>query len=93
MAKFLNTVEAPEKDVDACASITYEKLTPSMLAKHLGLSRRDVNCRLLELCYIEERNGKQLLTEAGRTAGGSWHAGNYGTYTLWPKDIQLDLHT
>ncbi|WP_435950516.1 phospholipase D family protein [Psychrobacter sp. DM8] len=67
----------------------YSKLTTAKLAKELGLKTQELNSKLLEAGYLEDKEGELVLTEAGRTAGGSSKRGRYGEFCLWESGMVI----
>ncbi len=76
---FSKPVEAP--------SPNYSKLTTAKLAKDLGLKTQELNDKLLEAGYLEEKEGELVLTDAGRTAGGTSKRGKFGEFCLWDSGM------
>lgn len=94
-------VEAPKSDegkhtteVSASAAkagaTPYEKMTTAKLAAKLGMTTKAFQERLVELGWLELRDGgRHYLVEAGKDAGGEWRAGAGGGYMLWPVGLTL----
>ncbi|KGM52338.1 DNA repair protein [Lysobacter concretionis Ko07 = DSM 16239] len=62
------------------------KLTSSKLARKLGLKTADFLDRMVASGYLELKDGKQVLTDAGKTAGGELRMSpRFGAYFLWPE--------
>ncbi len=76
---FSKPVEAP--------SPNYSKLTTAKLAKDLGLKTQELNEKLLQAGYLEDKEGELLLTDAGRTAGGTSKRGKFGEFCLWDSGM------
>ena len=68
------TTEAPSN---------YSKLTTAKLAKELGFKTQELNDKLLAAGYLEAQDGELILTDAGRTAGGTSKKGKFGEFCLW----------
>lgn len=66
---------------------SYSKLTTAKLAKELGLKTKELNDKLLETGYLEDKDGELLLTEAGRAAGGVSKRGRFGEFCLWDSGM------
>nr|WP_317199905.1 phospholipase D family protein [uncultured Psychrobacter sp.] len=71
------------------ATPNYSKLTTAKLAKELGIKTQELNSKLLEAGYLEDKEGELVLTEAGRTAGGSSKRGKYGEFCLWDSGMVI----
>lgn len=65
------------------------KLTTSKLAKKFEIKSADLLDLLTRKGYLEERNGRPFLSDAGKAIGGEYRKA-YGGYFLWPVDITLD---
>lgn len=61
----------------------YSKLTTAKLAKELGLKTQELNAKLVEVGYLEEKEGEMVLTDAGSAAGGISKRGKFGEFCLW----------
>ena len=61
----------------------YSKLTTAKLAKELGFKTQELNDKLLAAGYLEAQDGELVLTDAGRTAGGTSKKGKFGEFCLW----------
>lgn len=61
-----------------------KKLSTSALAKHLGLTRKDLFSNLAETGYIQRQNDAWQLTEDGLRQGGAYvESSMYGQYITW----------
>lgn len=69
------------------AKPNYSKLTTAKLAKELGLKTQALNDKLLEMSYLEEKEGELVLTDAGRAAGGTSKRGKFGEFCLWDSGM------
>ena len=65
----------------------YSKLTTAKLAKELGLKTQELNSKLLEAGYLEDKEGELVLTDAGKLAGGSSKRGKFGEFCLWDSGM------
>lgn len=65
------------------ATPNYSKLTTAKLAKELGLKTQELNDKLIEAGYLENKEGELVLTDAGTAAGGSSKRGKFGEFCLW----------
>lgn len=62
------------------------KLSTSLLANHLGISRKELFQQLQEQGFIQREDQKWMLTEKGIQHGGCYQSSEkYGTYITWPK--------
>ncbi|MGV8940307.1 MAG: phospholipase D family protein [Lysobacter sp.] len=62
------------------------KVSSSKLARKLGLKTADFLDRMVASGYLELKDGKQVLTEAGKAAGGELRVSpRFGAYFLWPE--------
>ncbi|WP_146434477.1 phospholipase D family protein [Blastopirellula retiformator] len=74
------------------AEAVYEKLTTSKLAKQVGVSTESISKSLVESGYLELREGRQFITEAGKAAGGEFKfSKRFGPYFLWPPSVGEQL--
>lgn len=74
------------KPVEA-STTNYSKLTTAKLAKELGLKTKELNDKLLETGYLEDKEGELVLTDAGRAAGGTSKRGKFGEFCLWDSGM------
>ncbi len=81
-------VTATTKPVEVAAP-NYSKLTTAKLAKELGLKTQELNSKLLEAGYLEDKEGELVLTDAGKLAGGSSKRGKFGEFCLWDSGIVI----
>ena len=68
---------------------SYSKLTTAKLAKELGFKTQDLNSKLLEAGYLEDKEGELVLTDAGRSAGGTSKRGKFGEFCLWDSGMVI----
>ena len=71
------------------AAPNYSKLTTAKLAKELGLKTQELNDKLLECGYLEDSDGELVLTDAGRSAGGTSKRGKFGEFCLWDSGMVI----
>ena len=71
------------------ATANYSKLTTAKLAKELGLKTQELNDKLLECGYLEDSDGELVLTDAGRSAGGTSKRGKFGEFCLWDSGMVI----
>ncbi len=83
-----NATNLPNKSVEV-ATANYSKLTTAKLAKELGLKTQEVNDKLLECGYLEDSDGELVLTDAGRSAGGTSKRGKFGEFCLWDSGMVI----
>ncbi len=81
-----SAVTATTKPVESAAP-NYSKLTTAKLAKELGLKTQELNSKLLEAGYLEDKEGELVLTDAGKSAGGSSKRGKFGEFCLWDSGM------
>ncbi len=68
-----------------------ELLSTSALAKQREIKSSELFERLQSLGWIEEKNGKRVLTAVGSQKGGQMKmSAQYGDYIAWPSDIKLE---
>lgn len=83
-------VEEPEPMEEEQEEKSFEKLTTSKLAKERGLRTGELTDRLISKGWIEKDGDQFRLSEAGKRAGGEFRLSKkFGSYFLWPKDIQV----
>ena len=71
------------------AAPNYSKLTTAKLAKELGFKTQELNSKLLEAGYLEDSDGELVLTDAGRSAGGTSKRGKFGEFCLWDSGMVI----
>lgn len=69
------------------ATPNYSKLTTAKLAKELGFKAQELNDKLLAAGYLQEQEGELVLTDAGRSAGGTSKKGKFGDFCLWDSGM------
>lgn len=79
---------------DMQAAVRIEKLSATQLARKYNVSTASVQKKLIELGYIEVRNGLHLFTELGRGVGGEYRknhadASDADGHMVWPFDGPL----
>ena len=83
-----------EKETDsnkkASKTTNNEKLTTSKIARKLGMGTQDFLAKMVEFGYLELKEEKHYLTEAGKQAGGEFKTGKYGPFFVWPADIAIE---
>lgn len=85
--KPVKKVKEPAKKANGDTS-GYEKLTTSKLAKKLRMKTAELNNALVSDGLLVRDGDGYKLTHAGEQAGGeSRYSQKYGTYFLWPKDL------
>lgn len=67
----------------------YSKLTTAKLAKELGFRTQELNDKLVEVGYLEEKEGELVLTDAGSAAGGVSKNGKFGGFCLWDAGMVI----
>lgn len=86
------TAEEEEKEVSSSEvpSESVEKLTTSKLAKKNGLKTAELLAKLITDGYLEDKEGKNYLTDVGKDAGGEFkYSKKFGPYFIWPSELQI----
>ncbi len=65
----------------------FSKITTSKLAAKLKQKTPDLIETLLSGGYINEVDGKQVLSQKGEGAGGEAKTGRFGAYFIWPESF------
>jgi len=89
----LEKIEKPRKSNELEIKASNEdssKITSSKLAIKLKLKTPELLDRLISRGYIEEIDGKQILTKKGESSGGEAKSGRFGAYFLWPESFSPD---
>ena len=72
------------------ASVEYEKLTTSKLAKARGVATAEFTERLIAAGLLVHEDDMYKLTDAGKAAGGEFQfSKRHGPYFLWPKELEV----
>ena len=67
------------------------KLTTSKLAKKLGLGTKELLEKLAAAGFLELKEEKHYLSEAGKAAGGEFRMSKkFGPYFLWPESTKVE---
>lgn len=67
------------------------KLTTSKLAKKLGLGTKELLEKLTVAGFLELKEEKHYLSEAGKAAGGEFRMSKkFGPYFLWPESTKVE---
>lgn len=82
-----NSISTTQPTEKPAATPNYAKLTTAKLAKSLGLKTQALNDKLVELGYLEDKDGELVITEAGRAAGGESKKGKFGEFCIWAPDM------
>jgi phosphatidylserine/phosphatidylglycerophosphate/cardiolipin synthase-like enzyme len=86
------SLEVVSKDSDsdkAEGEDSVEKLITSKLAQKIGLKTNELMEKLVAEQYLENRDGKNHLTEKGKSAGGTFRMSpKFGPYFLWPTEFR-----
>lgn len=77
------------KQVKGKADNPTGKLTSSKLAAKLKMKTPELIEKLVAEGYVEEKEGKQNLTQKGVSAGGEAKTGKYGDFFIWPESMSL----
>ena len=87
-ASINKSMENATKSVES-ATANYSKLTTAKLAKELGVKTQELNDKLVETGYLEDKEGELVLTDAGRAAGGTSKRGKFGEFCLWDSGMVI----
>jgi phosphatidylserine/phosphatidylglycerophosphate/cardiolipin synthase-like enzyme len=80
--------EQPETQDDDAG--TSQKLTTSKLGQKLGVKTNEVTEKLVSKGFLETKEGKLYLTEAGKSVGGEFRMSKkFGPYFLWPDSLEM----
>lgn len=63
------------------------KIITSKLAVILKMKTSDLMEILISGCYVNEVDGKQVLSSKGESSGGEAKVGRFGGYFIWPEDF------
>lgn len=66
-----------------------KKLTTSKLALLHNIKTDELNKKLVEIGYLEEKETKLYLTNKGKEIGGEWKPNKFGGYFLWNEDTKI----
>ncbi|MES9901475.1 MAG: phospholipase D family protein [Sedimenticola sp.] len=66
------------------------KLTSSKFAKMHGMKTEELLCKLTELGYLHEEDGKNKLTSEAQSLGAEFKYGKHGPYFLWPESLAIN---
>lgn len=66
------------------------KLTSSKLASKHKMKTAELLEKLVALDYLEIKENKHHLTEAGKRVGGEFKFGKHGPYFIWLEDMILE---
>ena len=64
-------------------------MTTAKLAKELGIKTVELNDKLVEVGYLEDKEGELVLTDVGRSAGGTSKRGKFGEFCLWDSGMVI----
>lgn len=68
-----------------------KKLTTSKLAKKLGLGTKEILEKLTVAGFLELKEEKHYLSEAGKAVGGEFRMSKkFGPYFLWPESTKVE---
>lgn len=66
-------------------------ISTTSLANDIDIPVNELFTKLKEIGWIERRNDKWILTEAGKKHGGQIrNNAKYGDYIVWPEDISIE---
>lgn len=67
-----------------------DKLTSSRLAQKLGMKTAELIEKLVDLGYLEYKDGKTYITVKGKEIGGEFRMSpKFGPYFLWPASLKI----
>ncbi|MDQ6961944.1 MAG: glycerol kinase [Mariprofundaceae bacterium] len=70
-----------------------QNLSTSLLAKSLGITRKDLFAQLQTQAFIYRDEQTWVLTDKGIEYGGTYQCSDkYGRYITWPKTLDIDMH-
>ncbi len=81
-------IENATRSVESTTA-NYSKLTTAKLAKELGIKTVELNDKLVEVGYLEDKEGELVLTDVGRSAGGTSKRGKFGEFCLWDSEMVI----
>jgi hypothetical protein len=64
-----------------------KRLSTTQFAKLRGMAQEQLFSQLSSQGFIEKKEDKWQLTDAGVKAGGVYQTGKYGQYVAWPEDF------
>lgn len=68
-----------------------EKLSSSKLARQHKLNTKELLTRFIDMGYLIEQDGKNVLTSKGESAGGELKVSKkFGPYFIWPTEIPIE---
>lgn len=90
LEKVAKETSSEESTVATATEAEPAKLTTSKLAKKLGMSTQQLLEKFTELGYLEKKEDKHYITEAGKAAGGEFRMSpRFGPYFLWPGSMTV----
>ncbi len=87
--KMVNASQLSESKAVDIDKPNYSKLTTAKLAQELGFKTQELNDKLIEAGYLEEKEGELVLTDAGSAAGGVSKRGKFGGFCLWDAGMVI----
>lgn len=74
--------------------IDIKLISASQLAKKLSITKSVLDELLLSAGFIQRDNENFILTKIGEDHGGQWQTSSkYGTYIVWPENIEISPKT
>ena len=83
------SAESVASNATEATTPNYSKLTTAKLAKELGFKTQELNDKLLAAGYLVEQEGELVLTDAGKSAGGTSKRGKFGEFCLWNSGMVI----
>lgn len=80
--EWLHPSEEPIKPTD-------NLLTTSKLAIELGITKKELDQRLVAAGHLEKQEDKLVLTLQGKAASGQSRENEHGPYFMWPADLKI----
>jgi len=78
-------LDKPTKPNSVTENGESSKITSSKLAIKFKLKTPELVAMLITCGYVEEVDGKQVLTNKGEASGGEAKTGRFGAYFIWPE--------
>ena len=86
----MKTESSPQENDADEESSNFSKLTTSKLAAKHKLKTNDLLEKLVNKGFLTiNDNGKNYLTDLGKSVGGEFRSSQYGGYFLWNENTEL----
>lgn len=86
----LEKVSSAEEPETQKKDSSQAKLTSSKLANKYKMKTPELLEKLVNLGYLEIKEEKHYLTEAGKSAGGEFKFGKHGSYFIWLENMPIE---